>query len=184
MQIVVHGKGLEITATLREYAEAKIGKIAEFFGNIQRVEVELEARPIKDTSRSQVCQVTLWAAGKTLRAQIGSADLYASIDMTFEKIEKQIKEYKERLIRETRRRAIKLEESLAPAVPLKPKEAVGPVIVKVKRFALKPITPVEAAEEMELLGHDFFMFLNSKTHEVNVVYRRKTGNYGLIEPEL
>jgi putative sigma-54 modulation protein len=186
MRIIVQGHGMEVTDALREYAEKKIAKIEEFFGNIQKAEITLDHRKIENKDKSHVTEVTVWAAGKILRATDGASDMYASIDTAVEKIERQIEKYKEKLQHESRRYSEKVKEFMREHIPEKllAKEPTSPAIVKVKRFALTPLMPEDAAQEMELLGHDFYMFLNSKTNEINTIYRRRTGNYGLIEPEL
>jgi len=186
MQVIIRGHGTEVTAPLRDYTEKKISKLEEYFDNIQKAEVTLDFRKIENKFRNQVAEATVWMAGKIIRATDGASDMYAAIDQVFEKLEKQIEKHKEKLVHEVRRTSEKVKGKIKEMFKenIKPKEAIGPVIVKVKRFALTPVSPEEAAQEMELLGHDFFMFLNSKTGEVNTIYRRRTGNYGLIEPEL
>ncbi len=186
MRTIVQGHGLEVTDALRDYAEKKVKKVEEFFGNIQKAEVTLDFRKIENKTRNNVAEITVWAAGKILRAADGASDMYAAIDQAMGKLDRQMEKYKEKLKHETRRFSEKMKEQIREAMPekLSPKHPAGPVIVKVKRFAMTPLSPEEAAQEMELLGHDFFMFLNSKTSEVNTIYRRRTGNYGLIEPEL
>ena len=191
MHIIVQGHGMDVTAPLRDYAEKKLGKLDEFFGNIQKAEVTLEVRKISNQLRNQVAEVTVWTAGKVIRATDGASDLYAAIDLVFEKLERQIEKHKEKTVKEARRKGGKTKEKIREMMAegmnegtIKPKETAGPVVVKVKRFAMTPITPEEASKEMELLGHDFYMFQNAKTGEVNTIYRRTTGNYGLIEPEL
>ena len=186
MKVIIRGHGTEVTAPLRDYAEKKIGKLDEFFGNIQKAEVTFDFRKIENRFRNHVAEVTVWAAGKIIRATDGASDMYAAIDQVFQKLERQIEKHKEKLVHEARRTSEKVKGKMREMFKenTTPKEPVGPVIVKVKRFAMTPITPEEAAQEMEVLGHDFFMFQNSKTGEVNTIYRRRTGNYGLIEPEL
>jgi putative sigma-54 modulation protein len=191
MHIIVQGHGMDVTAPLRDYAEKKIGKLDEFFGNIQKAEVTLEVRKIDNQLRNQVAEITVWTAGKIVRATDGASDMYAAIDQVFDKLERQIEKHKEKLIKEVRRKGGKEKEHIREmmaegmiAEALKPKEKTGPIVVKVKRFAMTPVTPEDACQEMELLGHDFYMFLNSKTGEINTIYRRTSGNYGLIEPEL
>lgn len=186
MHVIIRGHGTDVTAPLRDYAEKKISKLEEYFGNIQKAEVTLDARKIENQFRKQVAEVTVWTAGKILRATDGASDMYAAIDQVFTKLERQIEKHKDKLVHETRRTSEKVKEKIRGMFKenIKPKEKQGSVIVKVKRFALTPIDPEEAAKEMEALGHDFYMFLNSKTGEVNTIYRRRSGNYGLIEPEL
>jgi len=186
MHVIVQGHKIDVSGPLREYAEKKVGKLDEFFGNIQKAEVTLEVRNNDDQFRNNVAEVTVWTAGKIVRATDGASDMYAAIDQVFQKLERQIEKHKEKMVHEVRRQSEKAKEHVREMAKeyMKPKEPAGPVIVKVKRFGMKPLTPEEAASEMEVLGHDFYMFLNSKTNEVNTVYRRSTGNYGLIEPEL
>ena len=186
MKVIVQGHGTEVTDALRDYAEKKIKKVEEFFGNIQKAEVTLDFRKIENKSRNNVAEITVWAAGKVVRAADGAADMYAAIDQAMAKLDRQIERYKEKLKHETKRFSERMKEHIREMIPerLMPKHPSGPVIVKVKRFAMTPLSPEEAAQEMELLGHDFFMFLNSATREVNTIYRRRSGNYGLIEPEL
>ncbi len=186
MQIIIQGHGTDVTAPLREYAEKKIAKLEEFFKNIQKAEVTLDVRKIENQFRTQVAEVTVWTAGKIIRATDGASDMYAAIDQVFEKLEKQIEKHKEKMVHEARRIRGKAKEQFRDMADrmFKPKELAGPVVVKVKRFAMKPMAPEDAAHEMELLGHDFFVFQNSKTGEINTIYKRSSGNYGLIEPEL
>jgi putative sigma-54 modulation protein len=186
MKIIVQGHGIEVTEPLREYAEKKIKKIEEFFGNIQKAELTLDYRKIENKSKSNVTEITVWASGKILRATSGESDMYASIDTAVDKIERQIEKYKDKLKHEKRRYSEKMKEFTREELPerLTPKEPLSLSIVKVKRFALTPLNPEDASQEMELLGHDFYMFLNAKTNEINTIYRRRSGNYGLIEPEL
>jgi len=186
MQIIIRGHGIDVTAPLRDYAEKKFGKLEEFFGNIQKAEVTLEVRHNENQFRKQVAEITVWTAGKIVRATDGASDLYAAIDQVFQKIERQIEKHKEKLVHEARRQSGKEKGERRKMInnEIKPKETVGSVVVKVKRFAMTPMAPEAAAQEMETLGHDFYMFLNSKTGEVNTIYRRRSGNYGLIEPEL
>jgi putative sigma-54 modulation protein len=186
MHVIVQGHKIDVTGPLRDYAEKKVGKLDEFFGNIQKAEVTLEVRNNDDQFRNNVAEITVWTAGKILRATDGASDMYAAIDQVYAKLERQIEKHKEKKGHEMKRQREKSKERVREmmAENLKPKEPVGNVIVKVKRFAMTPLTPEDAAHEMEILGHDFYMFLNSKTSEVNTIYRRSTGNYGLIEPEL
>jgi len=186
MRIIVQGHNIDVTEALKDYAEKKLSKIEEFFHNVQKAEVTLDFRKIDDKLRNNVAEVTVWTAGKVIRAVDGGSDMYAAIDQTMSKLLRQVEKHKEKLKHEVRRAGEKMKEAarMLSTERIKPKEKEGPVIVKVKRFAMVPLAPEEAAEEMELIGHDFYMFLNSKTNEVNTVYRRRSGNYGLIEPEL
>jgi len=186
MHIIIHGHGMDVTSPLRDYVEKKIGKLDEFFGDIQKAEVTLEVRNIANQLRNQVVEVTVWTAGKVIRATDGASDLYAAIDQVYSKLERQVEKHKEKLTHETRRKSEKVKEKVRGMIGkfFQPKKKDGPSIIKVNRFASKPLSPEEAAQEMETMGHDFYVFLNAKTNQVNTIYRRSTGNYGLIEPEL
>ncbi len=182
MQIIFAGKHVEVTPALREYAESKLLKLARFFDHLQEVHVT------ESVLRSQhIVEVTIKADGTLIRAEERSPDMYSSIDLVMDKLERQLKRYKGRFVTRTR-------ESLggqkpgevtpAPAESTAPaaEEELLPMIVRTKRFAVKPMDPEEAAMEMELIGHDFYVFRNAESDEVNVIYRRRDGNYGLIEP--
>lgn len=175
MEIKIHGKNLELTEALRQYAEKKVSKIGKYFEH-----EPLEAQVSMSVERGlHIVDITVAINGLLLRGEEKSGDMYASIDSAVEKIERQIRKYKTRINRRLR------EENrvILPAAGEKVEEAPEPVIVRTKRFAVKPMSVEEAVMQMDLLGHDFFVYFNSETEEVNVVYKRKDGNYGLIEPE-
>lgn len=184
LHVIVQGKHIAVTPALREYAEEKLGRIARYFDHVQEAQVVLSVeRRRGDVGRAQVVEVTVRGDGVLLRGEEASADMYASIDLVVEKLKKQIARYRSRFI--DRRR---LEESRKKtralvaadrALRAGPRE---PQIVRTKRFAMKPMTAEDAALQMELLGHDFFVFRNASSLEVNVVYKRADGNYGVIEP--
>ncbi len=175
MEIKVYGKNLEVTDALRQYAEKKVGKISKFFAHeppAAQVTFSIE-RGI------HIVDITLSINGLLLRGEEKSSDMYHSIDGAVEKIERQIHKYKTKINRKLR------EENriISPVPKGTVEETAEPKIVRTKRFAIKPMHAEEAVMQMELLGHDFFVFFNSETEDVNVVYKRKDGNYGLIEPE-
>jgi putative sigma-54 modulation protein len=186
MQIIFTGKHLEMTPALRDYAEGKLQKLARFFDHVQDVQVT------ESIQRAQhIIEVTLNADGTLIRAEERSADMYTSVDLVVAKLERQLKKFKGRMItRSHESLGGSKPTELIPAPPETEAAAEGaeeefvPAIVRTKRFAVKPMAPEEAALEMELVGHDFFVFRNSETDEVNVIYRRRDGNYGLIEPVL
>jgi len=184
MQIIFSGKHVEVTPALKQYAETKLNKLGRFFDGVQEVHV------VESTLRNQhIVEVTLKANGILIRAEERSPDMYTSIDLVVDKLERQLSRYKDRFITRTRESlgGHKPQESIPPAMPA---EAPGEEafaesisrIVRTKRFAVKPMDPEEAAMEMEMIGHDFYVFRNAENEEVNVVYRRRDGNYGLIEP--
>ncbi len=184
LHVIVQGKHLDVTAALRSYAETKVGRLARYFDHVQEGQVVLSVERRGKTGKAQVVEVTMRGDGIVLRGEGASDDMYASIDLVAAKLKKQIEKYRSKLIlkrriEETRRKAAMLTSAEA-ALRAGPHE---PQIVRVKRFAMKPMTPEDAALQMDLLGHDFFAFRNAETMEVNVVYRRTDGHYGVIEPE-
>lgn len=173
MQISVVGKNLELTEALREYAEKKTAKVAKFFE-----QNPLEAQVTMGVERGKhIVDITVSVDGLLLRGEEKTGDMYASIDGAIEKIERQIHKHKTRINRRLRG------ANQVVAMPSEIVEIEEPKIVKTKRFAVKPMSVEEAVMQMDLLGHDFYVFSNADTDEVNVVYRRKDGNFGLIEPE-
>jgi len=185
MQIIFSGKHVEVTPALKQYAETKLNKLSRFFDGVQEVHV------MESTLRNQhIVEVTLKANGTLIRAEERSADMYSSIDLVVDKLERQLSRYKERFLTRTRESlgGHKPAESAPETVAANTAEEEGAGeenasrIVRTKRFAVKPMDPEEAALEMEMIGHDFYVFRNAENDEVNVVYRRRDGNYGLIEP--
>lgn len=176
MQIIIKGKNIEVTDSLRRYSEEKIGKITKFFSDFINADVELIEEKNPSIANPNRVEVTIYTKGSVIRAKVADMDMYAAIDSVAEKIEKQAKRFKSKLRHKNEHGSIKL-------LPLEGgEEERGPMVVKTKQFSMKPMSPEEASLQMELLGHDFFVFTNSETDQMNVVYRRKDGNYGLIEP--
>jgi putative sigma-54 modulation protein len=173
MAMNVRGKNIEITPALREYVEKRVGKITKYFSTLGEITVVLTVEKGR-----HIVEVTVPVNGILLRGEESTLDMYTSIDLVIEKLEKQIEKYKTKLSRKLRAGSFKGE--LIPNIPEVETEAFK--IVKTKRFAIKPMNVEEAVMQMNLINHDFFMFLNADTEDVNVVYRRKDGNYGLIEP--
>jgi len=176
MELIIQGKNVEISDWLRRYVEKKIGKLDRYLNDIIEARVELAVEKTRSAQDRQVAQVTVKTKRALLRAEEKSSDLFASIDAVADKIHRQIARYKEK--RTSKARGQQLGVLLA-------EEAEEPRrIVRVKRFQVSPMDEEEAIEQMELLGHDFFIFYNVETGSLNVLYRRKDGNYGLIQPEL
>jgi putative sigma-54 modulation protein len=171
----VKGKNVEVTDSIRQYAQEKLGKLERQLDDPTRVELELAVERNPSISANHVAEATIWTKGPILRAREASADHKASIDQLVDKLERQVKRYREK--RRVRRPAA---DGAIPEDAL-PVEA-EPRIVKSKQFAVKPMSPEEAVLQLELVGHDFFVFQNGDSGDVNVVYRRRDGAYGLIEP--
>jgi putative sigma-54 modulation protein len=173
MRLQVHGRNVEVTETLREYAEQKLAKLERQLHDLTRVELELAVERNPSIAANQIAEATVWTKGPTLRAREASPDMRASIDQLLVKLERQVVRYREKRHRRNDR-------TNGPAPP--PPVEDGPRIVKTKQFVLSPMTAEEAVEALELVGHDFFVFRDSDSNEVEVVYRRRDGAYGLIEP--
>jgi putative sigma-54 modulation protein len=181
MELIIKGKNVEITDRLRSYVEKKVGKLDRYLPTITEAWVELTVEGTKAAQDRQVCQVTVRANGTILRAEERSDDIFSSIDTVLDKMYRQIARYKGK--RQNRWRGAGQAEPLPLAFEEEPEEE--PVdIVRFKRFVVTPMDPEEAIEQMELLGHDFFVYYNADDGEMNVLYRRKEGNYGVIQPEL
>lgn len=177
MRLEVKGKNIEVTDSIRAYAEAKLSKLHKQLHEPARVELELTIEHNPSIAESHVAEATVWTKGPVLRARESSADMKASIDQLAEKLLRQVQRYREMRIERGRRGGGEAEE-----IPVVPSEA-EPKIVKTKQFPVKPMSPEEAVLELELLGHDFFVFQNAESDDVSVLYRRRDGNYGLIEPQ-
>jgi putative sigma-54 modulation protein len=184
MPVIVNGKNFEVSEAMRERVTQRMQKLERHFHFLQDAHVTLS------TQRNwQIAEVTLQAAGHLLRAEERSNDMHASLDSVFDKVERQLRRHKERLSRKGRGAgeeesvATTEEEPAAGGAAEAPVESVVlPRVVRTKRFVMKPMSVEEAALQMELLGHDFFMFTNAETETINVLYRRKDGDLGLIEP--
>ncbi|MGH7410202.1 MAG: ribosome hibernation-promoting factor, HPF/YfiA family [Candidatus Methylomirabilis sp.] len=178
MQLTFTGRNLEITEALRRYAEEKVVRLQKFVDQITSAHVILSIE-----KHRQIAEVTLRVRELTIRGEESSDDLYCAIDLVVDKIERQIVRYKEKIVGHSGRglgRSQPRGETSSAEAELFSED--GPRIVKTKRFAVKPLSPDEAVVQMNLLGHNFFVFRNARTEEVNVLYRRQDGNYGLIEP--
>lgn len=190
------GKHIAVTEALREHVEEKLAKLPRHFDQIQDAQVVFSISRNRSLGRAQVVEVTVWCDGLVLRAEEHSEDMYTSIDRAAEKLDRQIRKYRTRLIEkrrldESRRRRrtqrsaeAALQAGVAPRMETQsPAGTASPGVVRIKRFAMKPMTADEAVMQLELLGHAFFVFRDAATEEVNVLYRRRDGDYGLIEPE-
>ena len=172
MKVQVRGRNIDVTAALKDYVEKRIRKLERYLDNMGDAQVTLSVE--REFHR---IEVTVPINGMILRGEESTGDMYASIDLVVEKLEKQIEKYKGRLLKRSAKGAgeSRLEAAYA-------QDTDGPRIVRTKRFAFKPMAVDEAVLQMNLLGHTFFVFSNAETDQVNVVYKRKDGNYGHIEP--
>ncbi len=182
MRVTITGKNMHVSEPLRAYAEKKLQHLTRYFSNIR------EAHVTQSTQRNwHIVEVQLEGDGVFLRGEERTPDMYTSIDAVVEKLEHQIKRFKGKLLQRPRESMPEIVQGPADReitqVEQGDDEEPLPRVVRTKRFPIKPMGPDEAAMQMELLNHDFFVFLNDDTGQVNVVYRRRDGNHGLIEPE-
>ncbi len=174
MKFVIVGKNIEVTPGLRSAVEDKIGKLEKYFTPETEVHVTLSVE--KDR---QKIEVTIPVKGNIIRSEQVSNDMYVSIDLVEEIIERQLKKYKNKLTNQKQSASYFKQDFLE-------KEFVDEEeikIIRTKKFDIKPMYPEDACVQMELLGHNFFVFCNAENDQVNVVYKRKGNTYGLIEPE-
>ncbi|MFA5866543.1 MAG: ribosome-associated translation inhibitor RaiA [Actinomycetota bacterium] len=187
MRVIIKGRNVDLTPALKSYVEEKIGKIGRYFDKGTKIEVELSVEKNPSIADNQTVEVTVFANhSSVIRAKQSSPDMYASVDTIIDKLGKRLKKYKEKLDsqhskhhKETIRNNGFVETFAEEEFEF---ESDGPEIVKTKQFTIKPMSLEEAAMEMELLGHNFFFFRNSETEVPNVIYKRRDGNLGLIEP--
>ena len=180
MRLQVKGRNLEVSEQIREYAEEKMGKLDRLVSDPTRVELELLVETNPSIADNNVAEATVWTKGPVLRARETSADMKASIDQLVSKLERQVKRYREKR-RVAPRRHARDGGIPAEAAPVELEESET-AIVKTKQFSVTPMSAEEAILQLELVGHDFFVFRNAETEIINVVYRRRDGDYGLIEP--
>ena len=169
----IRGKNVEVTPALRDYVEKRVGKVTRYFNDVGDIAVLLSV-----SKERQKVEVTVPVQGVLLRGQEVTSNMYTSIDRAIDLIERQIRKNKTRLEKKLRGGAFDAPSASAPET-----EEQEIRIVKSKKHALKPMSPEEAVLQMNLLGHEFFVFHNDETDKIDIVYKRKDGNYGLIEAE-
>ena len=194
MEVAVKGRNIPVTEALERYATEKVERIARYFDDehsVSRAEIELIHERNASNPEPEVADTTLFINGTVLKAREASADMYASIDLMSHKLERQVRRYRGRQLdrwqgqkaKHAERKNVLVED---PQPALVEEEEVekesGAQIVRTKQFQMKPMSPEEAALQMDLLDHAFFVFTSADTGEINVVYRRRDNNYGLIEP--
>jgi len=184
VEIGVKGRNMSITEALERYALEKVERISKFFDDersVSRAEVELSHERNPSISDPEVAEATLFINGVVLKAREASGDMYASIDRMSDKLERQVKRYRGRQIDRWHGQIKGHSPEPESDVP-EDEEEIEAKIVRTKQFQMKPMSAEEAVLQMELLDHDFFVFTSADTGDINVVYRRRDGNYGLIEP--
>ncbi len=180
MELQITGKNMKLTPAVRHHIERKLGKLNRHLPGIIESKVEVSEEKTKSPRQRFVVQVTIDSSGTLLRGEERGEDLLTAIDKVAAIMTRQLEHHKGKLYEKGRGNSPVRSKFNEPVETAEPAQKV----VKVKRFTVKPMTLAEAIDQMELLGHDFFLFLNAETEELNLLYRRKDNNYGLIEPEL
>ncbi len=191
MKLLIQGNNIAVTESIHDYVEQKLEKAVKHFQNItSKVDVHLSVARNSRIERKHKAEVTVFANGTVIRAQEGSDNLYASIDMVADKISRQLRKYKEKHLAKKAHAHIRQEEAIeddvvettelnsdrSPELPVE--------VVRSKYFAMPPMTADEALQQLQLVDHDFYMFNNSDTGDINVIYSRNHGGYGLIQPRV
>lgn len=180
MRITVKAKNVDVSDTLQKYAEKKVEKLSKYFHSLKDATITQSVQ-----KNTHIVEVTLEGDGILLRGEERSDNMYSSVDLVVDKLESQIKRFKGKLLERAHPGEPPKEhinDVLLEAEPVQDVHHV-PEIVRTKSFAMKPMSPEEAAMQMEMVNHDFYIFRNSESEDINAIYRRDDGNYGLIEPE-
>jgi len=193
MQVTVTGRNIDLTPALKDYLMEKLQRSQKHFDHGLNITALLSVAKNPSVADSQTAEITIKLNGSVIRGEESTENMYASIDLVADKIERQLRKYKTRYYH----KGNKGKERDLDSVDVSPEvdtdaevkreialEETRPKIVRSKRFPLKPMMPEEACKHMDLLGHDFFMFINAESNQVNTVYHRRDTNYGLIEPEV
>ncbi len=183
MDVELLARHLDLTDTVRDYVDKKVGRLDRFLPDITSTRVDLGRRTTHSKGEVYTAQVTIWVNGTVLRAEEMNADLFAAVDLAAEKIHRQIERYRGKRL-DRRHGRTGPEPALEEVVEDEAGVANGPAISRRKRFAVYAMSEAEALEQFDLLGHDFFLFRNADSGEMNVLYKRRDGELGLLEPEL
>lgn len=190
MKIVIEGKNIELTKALKDYVNEKLSKLQHHYDPIikgHEVKVKLSVAKNPRISNDNTTEVTIFLDGKIIRSEQSSEDMYASIDLVVDKLDRQIQKYKAKAYRsythnERPMPRPEVRGELIEEIRPNDKSKKQARIIKSKKFHIHPMTPEEALLQLDLIEHDFYVFINSKTNQINTIYRRKDGDYGLIEP--
>ena len=188
----VRGENIEVTPAIRDYVESKVGKIEKYFDEVPEANAHVNLKVYSD--RQGKAEVTIPLPNIVLRAEETSPDLYGSIDLVSDKLERQMRKYKTKVNRKFRRQTAELPDAISPDLVEETSELDEELnggtdeesdirIVRTKRFDLKPMNAEEAVLQMDMLGHSFFVYLDGETESTNIVYKRDDGDYGLIETD-
>ncbi|MEL6438807.1 MAG: ribosome-associated translation inhibitor RaiA [Cyanobacteria bacterium J06621_8] len=190
MKLLIQGNNIAVTESIHDYVEQKLQKAVKHFQNITgKVDVHLSVARNSRIERKHKAEVTVFANGTVIRAQEGSESLYASIDMVADKIARQLRKYKEKHLVKNVHSQVRQELTEERETPAEISSLDGDrtaelpeAVVRSKYFTMPPMNPQEALEQLQLVDHDFYMFRNSESGEINVIYSRNHGGFGLIQP--
>ncbi|MCB0035787.1 MAG: ribosome-associated translation inhibitor RaiA [Anaerolineales bacterium] len=187
MQLSINVHHLELTTRLQDYVEKKTGRLDRYMPNLVETKVDLSEQNAKNAEERQVAQITIRDRhGTILRAEERSSDIFTAVDAVVDKLYRQINRYRGKVKRRHRRNGRMESEELLMAEPLPIEEVYEDEedfkVVRRKEFSTMPMTVEEAADQMDLLGHDFFVFFNNEEESINVIYRRRDNSYGLLLP--
>ena len=187
LEIDIYGRNMEVTDRIRDYVTKKSSKLDRYLPGIDEARVDVSyVKSARSAADRQVAEITVRGKGFILRSEERADDIFAAFDMALDKMQRRMERFKGK--RERGRGDGKSAAEIVPAEPVEVDDEsreLGPVLSRRKRFALTPMTEMEALEQMQLLGHEeFFLFYNGNTNAVNVLYHRRDGTYGLIEPEV
>lgn len=188
MELQIKGHNFQMTDGVRDYVEKRTGKLDRINERIIEAKFEVREEVHHRPDERFIAQFTISTRRAILRAEEKNADMYAAIDLVSDKMARQIRRFHDRRIRRSRREAVNLGQATADIVDLQAADELvleeALPVVRTKRFKMQPMDISEAIEQIELLGHDFFVFYNLDSNQMNVLYRRRGGDYGLLEPEL
>jgi putative sigma-54 modulation protein len=181
MDLQLSGKNFEITSSIRDYVVKKLNRLTRYINGIEEIKVEITEENTRMPKDRYTVQITLNSKGNILRGEERASNINLAIDKAVKLLARQVRRFKEKLIKKGR-------DSIVDMVKEDKTDKYGRLvisekIVRMKRFPIKAMSTEEAAEQMELLSHDFYLFTNASTGKLNLLYRRKAGNYGVIEPE-
>ncbi len=188
MEMIIHGRNVDVTDRLEEYVDKKVGKMERYLPSANEARVELAHNESRAAADRYTAQITIWSNGQILRAEESTNDIFASIDASADKMYRQIRRFKGRRYHTKRRAsaAASAEAELAATMTDLPAddEDEEAHIIRRKEFLLEPMNEEEAMAQMELLGHDFFVYFDLDARGVNVLYRRRDGQFGLLQPRI
>lgn len=184
MHVELQARHFELSDPMRDYVDRKIGRFDRYLQGMKAIRVELAHGLRRSAGEVYTAQITLWVDNAILRAEEMDHDLFAAVDKAADKLQRQMERFKGKRLDRWHDHTAAVAEMSVEAVAAEEAEAEGASVVRRKRFAMFPMGEQEAIEQLNLLGHDFYLFMNADSGHVNVVYRRKNGQYGLIEPEL